>query len=217
MASNKRWWVSRPAVAAMKARVYLFMQQYDKAATYAQEALQCSDAQLDDYNQLGYRVAQVSLDGELQDVNYSELYRYGDNQVANYKENYLSEYYAIDYYALIPSEELISIYDQDNDLRFKQFFNKYALWEEGIGGFGDDILYHKFKDRMQSEYTVPEMLLTEAEAHFVRASGRRPCRWSISCAKPASTRMPTTSSFQLPIRKRPWRPSWRNATERCLS
>lgn len=164
VASNKRWWVSRPAVAAMKARVYLFMQQYDKAATYAQEALQCSDAQLDDYNQLGYRVAQVSLDGELQDVNYSELYRYGDNQVANYKENYLSEYYAIDYYALIPSEQLLSIYDQDNDLRFKQFFNKYALWEEGIGGFGDDILYHKFKDRIQSGPTVPEMLLTKAEA-----------------------------------------------------
>lgn len=164
IAGNKRWWVSRPAVAAMKARVYLFMQDYDKAATYAREALQCSDAQLDDYNQLGYRVAQVSLDGEMQDVSYSELYRYGDNQVANYKENYLSEYYSIAYYALIPSEELVSLYDQDNDLRYRQFFNKYALWEQGIGGFGDDLLYHKFKDRIQSGPTVPEMLLTEAEA-----------------------------------------------------
>lgn len=163
IAANKRWWVSRPAVEAMKARVYLFMQEYDKAATHAAEALKCSDTQLDDYNQLGYRVAQVSLDGELKDVNYSELYRYSDNQMANYKENYLSEYYTGEY-ALIPSEELISLYDQDNDLRFKQFFNKYALWEQGIGGFGDDILYHKFKDMIQAGPTVPEMLLTEAEA-----------------------------------------------------
>ena len=163
IAKNKRWWVSRPAVEAMKARVYLFMQDYDKAATHAAEALKCSDAQLDDYNQLGYRVAQVSLDGEVKDVNYSELYRYGDNQVANYKENYLSEYFKGEY-ALIPSEELLSIYDQDHDLRFKQFFNKYALWEQGIGGFGDDILYHKFRDMIQAGPTVPEMLLTEAEA-----------------------------------------------------
>ena len=164
IATNKRWWVSRPAVEAMKARVYLFMQDYDKAATHAAEALKCSDAQLDDYNKLGYRVAQVSLDGEMKDVKYSELYRYGDNQIANYKENYLSEYYSISDYALIPSEELLSLYDQDNDLRYKQFFNKYALWEQGIGGFGDDILYHKFKDMIQAGPTVPEMLLTEAEA-----------------------------------------------------
>ncbi len=120
IAANKRWWVSRPAVEAMKARIYLFMQEYDKAATHAVEALKCGDAQLDDYNQLHYRVAQVSLDGEMQDVYYSELYRYGDNQVANYKENYLSEYFTGEF-ALIPSEELISLYDQDNDLRFKHF------------------------------------------------------------------------------------------------
>ena len=163
IAANKRWWVSRPAVEAMKARVYLFMQEYDKAATHAAEALKCGDTQLDDYNQLHYRMAQVSLDGEMHDVNYSELYRYGDNQVANYKENYLSEYFMGEF-ALIPSEELISLYDQDNDLRFKHFFNKYALWEQGIGGFGDDILYHKFKDKIQAGPTVPEMLLTEAEA-----------------------------------------------------
>ena len=84
--------------------------------------------------------------------------------MANYKENYLSEYYDISVYALIPSEELLALYDHDTDLRYKQFFNKYALWEQNIGGFGDDILYHKFNGRIQSGPTVPEMLLTEAEA-----------------------------------------------------
>lgn len=163
IAANKRWAVSKPAVEALMARFYLFTQDYATAAQYATEALKCSDAQLDDYNELGFRPAEVALDGEMQTVNYSPLYRYGDNQVANYKENYLSQYFSCNN-TLIPSESLISLYDQDTDLRFKQFFNKYALWEEGIGGFGDDILYHKFYERMQAGPTVPEMLLTKAEA-----------------------------------------------------
>lgn len=214
IAKNKRWWVSRPAVEAMKARVYLFMQDYDKAATHAAEALKSGDAQLDDYNQLGYRVAQVSLDGEMKDVNYSELYRYGDNQVANYKENYLSEYFTGEY-ALIPSEDLLSLYDQDNDLRYKQFFNKYALWEQGIGGFGDDILYHKFKDKIQAGLPCRRCSSPRLRLWLARASGRRPCHWSTSCAMPASTRMPTTSNSRQAIRKRPSRSSWKSVTGRC--
>lgn len=161
--NNKQWMVSKPAVEALLARFYLFTQKYELAANHAAEALKCTDAQLDDYNNLGFKPADVSLNGERQTVNYSALYRYGDNQVANYKENYLSLYFTSEY-LLVPSESLISLYDQDNDLRFKHFFNKYALWEQGVGGLGDDIVYNKFKNRIQSGPTVPEMLLTEAEA-----------------------------------------------------
>lgn len=49
-------------------------------------------------------------------------------------------------------------------MRFRHFFNKYALWEQGIGGYGEDIVYNKFKERIQAGPTVAEMLLTEAEA-----------------------------------------------------
>ena len=135
----------------------------EEAAKHAAEALKCQDAQLEDYNNLGFKPADVSWNGEMQTVNYSALYRYGDNQVANYKENYLSQYFK-NQQLLIPSESLIELYDQDNDLRYKQFFNKYALWEQGVGGLGDDIVYNKFNERIQAGPTVPEMLLTEAEA-----------------------------------------------------
>ena len=93
IATNKRWMVSQPAVEALLARFYLFTQDYEQAAKHAAEALKCPNAQLDDYNNLGFKPADVSWNGEMQTVNYSALYRYGDNQVANYKENYLSQYF----------------------------------------------------------------------------------------------------------------------------
>lgn len=163
IADNRRWMVSKPAVEALLARFYLFTQNYEQAAVHAAEALKCSDARLEDYNNLGFKPADVSWNGEMQTVNYSALYRYGDNQVANYRENYLSQYFK-NQQSLIPSESLMELYDQDNDLRYRQFFNKYALWEQGIGGIGDDIVYNKFNERIQAGPTVPEMLLTEAEA-----------------------------------------------------
>ena len=160
---ERRWWVSQPAVKAMMARYYLFTQDYDKAAQYAKEALESSAAELQDYNELGFEPSEVSLDGVQQIVNYSELYRYSDSEQANYEENYLSEYFTHNE-DLIPSESLKALYDQENDLRYKQFFNKYALWSSGIGGLGDDMTYNKFSHKTQAGPTVAEMLLTEAEA-----------------------------------------------------
>ena len=155
--------MSKPAVEALMARYYLFTQDYEQAAKYASEALKCGDAELVDYNDLPFRPSDVSLEGEVETVNYSSLYRYGDNQVANFKENYLSQYYTVEQ-VLVPSESLMQLYDQATDLRFRHFFNKYALWEQGIGGYGEDIVYNKFKERIQAGPTVAEMLLTEAEA-----------------------------------------------------
>lgn len=163
IADNRRWAVSKPAVEALMARYYLFTQDYEQAAKYASEALKCGDAELVDYNDLPFRPSDISLEGQVETVNYSSLYRYGDNQVANFKENYLSQYYTVEQ-VLVPSESLMQLYDQATDLRFRHFFNKYALWEQGIGGYGEDIVYNKFKERIQAGPTVAEMLLTEAEA-----------------------------------------------------
>lgn len=160
---SRRWWVSRPAVAAMKARYYLFTQDYDNAITYADEALKCTDAVLEDYNALGFEKSLVSLDGEVDTVFYSQLYRYSENELADYCENYFSEYFTTEQ-QLIPSETLTALYDKDNDLRYSQFFNAKALWESGIGGFGDDVVYNKFAQKIQMGPTVPEVMLTKAEA-----------------------------------------------------
>ena len=127
---------------------------------------------LEDYN--GYSLEPATVmdpnSGEESSIAYSQLWSYSPNEVTQYAENYFSAYYDVSSgIYLIPSESLISLYDQDNDLRFEQFFNKHALWNVSISGFGDDIQYH----RMQSIYsddlltmgpTLPEMILTAAEA-----------------------------------------------------
>jgi hypothetical protein len=169
---GSRWRVSVPAVQAMMARFYLFTQQYDKAADLAQKALQCPDATLQDYNELTQieDFASNPITGDGEPVFYSELYGYAPNQMADYQENYYSQYFSVssgNY--MIPSETLLALYDQSNDLRYEQFFGHHTLWNVWVGGFGDDILYHKFyhyiyEDQLQSGPTVPEMLLTAAEA-----------------------------------------------------
>jgi hypothetical protein len=171
-AIGSRWRVSVPAVQAMMARFYLFTQQYDKAADHAQKALQCPDATLQDYNELTQieDFASNPITGDGEPVFYSELYGYAPNQMADYQENYYSQYFSVssgNY--MIPSETLLALYDQSNDLRYEQFFGHHTLWNVWVGGFGDDILYHKFyhyiyEDQLQSGPTVPEMLLTAAEA-----------------------------------------------------
>lgn len=167
-----RWRVSQPAVKAMLARFYLFTQQYDKAADYALQALQSPDATLQDYNELemleDYASNPITYEGE--PIYYSDLYGYAPNQLADYQENYYSQYFAVESgHYMIPSDGLLSLYDHDNDLRYEQFFTIHGLWNCWIGGFGDDILYRKFyhyiyEDQIQSGPTVPEMLLTAAEA-----------------------------------------------------
>jgi len=169
---GSRWRVSVPAVQAMMARFYLFTQQYDKAADLAQKALQSPDATLQDYNELTQieDFASNPITGDGEPVFYSELYGYAPNQMADYQENYYSQYFSVssgNY--MIPSETLLALYDQSNDLRYEQFFGHHTLWNVWVGGFGDDILYHKFyhyiyEDQLQSGPTVPEMLLTAAEA-----------------------------------------------------
>lgn len=168
---DKRWWVSKPAVEAMLARFYLFTQNYKSAAEYAAQALQSSATTLQDFNELSFSPSPlVSPDGVADTVKYSGLYSLSPNEMTVYPENYYSQYFNVESgLYLIPSESLIALYDHDNDLRYQQFFNRNALWEASISGFGDNIIYHKFHhylngDEIQSGPTVPEMLLTEAEA-----------------------------------------------------
>ncbi len=67
----------------------------------------------------------MSLWKETVETITARSYRYGDNQVANFKENYLSQYYTVEQ-VLVPSESLMQLYDQATDLRFRHFFNKYG-------------------------------------------------------------------------------------------
>lgn len=170
---EKRWLVSKPAVEAMLARFYLFTGDYAQAVSYATEALKSSKVTLQDYNELGHVEGSVwsNIQGDNLTIEYSELYGYSALQYTDYQELYYSEMYkVVSSPRLIPSHSLIALYDQDNDLRYQQFFVKSGSAEFGIEGFGDDLLYRKFYDSMTyqdilpSGPTIAEMLLTLAEA-----------------------------------------------------
>ncbi len=169
---DKRYWVSRPAVAAMKARLYLSMGDYAHALEEAEKALQTTQATLQDYNELAHYTSYVSnMDGESVEVNYSGLTGMSALEYTDYQEMlYSSTYKIYTMMRLLPSENLKSLYDQENDLRYNQFFTKSGSLEYGIEGFGDDMIYRKFFD-VNTYYdilpegpTMGEILLIKAEA-----------------------------------------------------
>lgn len=65
-----RYLVSKPAVAAMLSRFYLFTCQYDKAEQYADQALQSGKAQLVDYNTLDHYTKSYDNGGGYDDWDY---------------------------------------------------------------------------------------------------------------------------------------------------
>lgn len=169
---SKRWLVSRPAVAAMKARLYLLMGDYAHAQTEAEKALQTTQASLQDYNELGHHTSYAyNMNGEEVEISYSGLMDMSALEYTDYQEMlYSGTYKLYTSMRILPSETLKSLYDPDNDLRYSQFFAKNGSLEYGLEGFGDDLLYRKFFD-VNTYYdilpegpTVGEMLLVKAEA-----------------------------------------------------
>jgi len=67
---DKRWLVSKPAVAAMLSRFYLFTCDYEKAEQYADEALKSGVAQLIDYNTLTHIERDYGGGGGYDDYDY---------------------------------------------------------------------------------------------------------------------------------------------------
>ncbi len=146
---------SKCAVYALKARTYLLMGNYSDAKTNAEEALK--------------------LQGDLEDLN---LY-IGD--VVSYPENLqdkevilakmpkttfsLSSYSAVD---LVLNNDLLNLFDQDNDLRYLYFTRPMSELDVTYSGrvyFKNHLYsnsYPKYESRNMGP-CVPEMMLIEAE------------------------------------------------------
>lgn len=190
---EKRWLVSKPAVAAMLSRFYLFTQQYAKAEEYADQALQCGSASLIDYNTLthierttdmgGYDDYDYYDDGEDDSGDggdgdqttgttliYPEFYGYSAAEYTDMQEFYFASVYrAYEGAILYPSESLLNIYDHDNDLRFDQFFVAGEMQVSNNVFVDNDYVYHTFNSDWQgpimvSGPTVAEVILNKAEA-----------------------------------------------------
>jgi len=159
-----RWRVSKPAIDAFLSRYYLFTGDYDKAAQYASTALSSQTAKLVDFNTIPagnpatYTNPAVTL-------RYSALNDYSAARFFKWDEFYYSRFTWATTQWNIPSTNLLSQYDQANDLRFQLLmipnggrrFNvtspatyRYTYFDDG--GF------------LPSGPTVAEVLLNKAEA-----------------------------------------------------
>jgi hypothetical protein len=176
----RHWRGSKASANAIAAKYWLGRNDYQKAQSYAQTAL-------DEYNYLvDYNVdmryssipqTPIKLYSTADDDSYYEdftpLFPYThDNQVdmtdmIGWPEFY---YFRLLYHAswwYIPSAELIDLYDHDNDLRFKyHMVEGYSYGSPANMNKPAHFWYAYiffFKDRIIAGPTVAEMILTKAE------------------------------------------------------
>lgn len=140
---------NKAAVCALKARVYFYMGEYDKAAEQAKLAL-VKNSTLNDMRTWSFKDEAKPSSGIL-------------NRPLNYYESPEKIWYqSTSFNSMITSfcisDDLQAMYDV-NDLRFKFWFTNRtrngALWEDGLYRYLQDLDY---------SFTVPEMMLIEAEA-----------------------------------------------------
>lgn len=162
------WRASKGAVNALAARFWLLKGDYKKALEYAEVALS-EHSVLRDYN-TEMRYSSVSHDVSVGGVTHKLDFPYTyDNpmvEMLEWKEFYY--FRAIDniWYWAIPSESLLSTYDQEYDLRFKyHIVEKYSysrsLSKHDLPGY---VFFSA--NLIPSGMSVGEMLLTKAECQI---------------------------------------------------
>ncbi|WP_430936701.1 RagB/SusD family nutrient uptake outer membrane protein [Saccharicrinis sp. 156] len=162
----RTWRASTPAINAFAARVYLTMGDYTKALTYAQSAL-------DDHNELVDYNTEMSYTDQIIEVKdgdgnpYRLMYPYTyEGQGATdirmaWKEMYYFRFLNNGYWNYFPSEELLAIYDQTNDLRYVYHMVEGYSYDRGCTISHPAYIF--FFDKIPSGPTTAEMLLVKAE------------------------------------------------------
>nr|WP_320120425.1 RagB/SusD family nutrient uptake outer membrane protein [uncultured Marinifilum sp.] len=162
----RSWRASTPAINAFAARVYLVMGDYTKAQSYAQAALNAHDNMMDYNTDMSYStIPKQASDGQ---GGYVDLFMpwTSDAQGAapyrmEWEELYYFRFLYNGYWNYFPSEELIALYDQTNDLRFKYHFVQNYSYDRGLTISHPGYIF--FFDKIPSGPTVAEMLLVKAE------------------------------------------------------
>lgn len=160
-----QWRASKHAAAAMLSRFYLIKGEYEKALNEANIALESSVVTLVDLNTLQPGRAQSLPWAPGIVLNYSELNDWGAALHLYWKEFYFTRFAYNSSQWQIPSNALLNLYDQTNDMRFKWFMipNGNARFQ-----ITSPTLYRYtiFDDgrRIPLGPTISEMLLTKAEA-----------------------------------------------------
>ncbi|MCU4154551.1 RagB/SusD family nutrient uptake outer membrane protein [Carboxylicivirga sp. A043] len=164
------WRGSTPAVNAFAARVYLCMHDYKNAKKYAEAAL-ADHGVLVDYNtEMSYSsfVEEVTVDGEDVRIDYPITFdggMYSQNSMA-WKELYYYRYLYNGTEYFIPSKDLLALYDQTHDLRYKYHVVEDYSYTRGM--VDPPLSYPSYvfceNGYLPSGPTVAEMLLIKAEA-----------------------------------------------------
>lgn len=170
---KKIWRASTVSVNAFAARFYLTLNDYEKAEEYADLALS-EYSYLRNYNtdmrysDLPTQVTIFNPEPENVDILYP--YTHDQQNIPTDKFEWGESYYyrfltngSWNYY---PSQELLNLYDQDNDLRYKYHIVENYSYARGIVDppYSQPGYIFFFKSDILSGPSVPEMLLIKAEA-----------------------------------------------------
>lgn len=159
------WRVTQTTVHALRARMYLYMNQYDRALTQAEKALEGAPDLLD-YNSLGWAnpVSYPATDAlPAQTLHYCETFHWGAQKFLFWKEWIYPRLFEDRAQWYMPSQELIGLYDQQNDLRFELFYVEHGNRRFSVPY--DAYRYVMFGDGKYavSGLTTAEILLIRAE------------------------------------------------------
>ncbi|WP_349663482.1 RagB/SusD family nutrient uptake outer membrane protein [Cellulophaga lytica] len=176
---NRSWRASTVAVLGFAARYYLALNDYTKAQSYAEDALDLHNF-LRDYNtdmSFSTRPSPVTIfnpDPEVVNIDYpythdlqtipTDKLEWGESYYYRYLSNGSWNYY--------PSTELLGIYDQDYDLRYKYHIVEDYTYDRGAvnPAFSYPGYIFFFKSDILSGPSVPEMLLIKAECQVRQGS-----------------------------------------------
>lgn len=169
---NNSWRASTAAVNGFAARYYLSLNEYDMAQEYAQNALDEYD-DLRNYN-TDMRYSDIPEQATIFNpgpTNVDILYPYTHDQQTvvedrlDFGESYYYRQLTNAYWAYWPSQELLGLYDQTNDLRYKYHIVEDYTYTRGAVyppySYPGYIFF--FKSDILSGPSVSEMLLIKAE------------------------------------------------------
>ena len=159
-----RWRVSKPALDAFLSRYYLFTGDYDKSVQHANSALLSQTAKLVDFKTIPAGNP-ATYSNPAATLTYSALNDYSPTRFFKWDEFYYTRFTWSTTQWNIPSTNLLSVYDQTNDLRF-------ILLMIPDGGRRFNVItpttyrYTYFNDGgfLPSGPTISEVLLNKAEA-----------------------------------------------------
>lgn len=117
---RKTWRVSQKAISAFMSRYYLFTGDYPRSLSESNAALGSSVVGLIDYNTI-LPGKSASYSNPQAVVKYSELNDWNAAKFLYWKELYYCRFQSSPSQWFMPSNALLNLYDQTNDLRYKHF------------------------------------------------------------------------------------------------